>query len=444
MKKRLHFSCCMWLILFNTLITIVLVYGSDSLRYHQPNEILDIIESSCFIAAVTKNAKYLSLLEELSEVFGDDTTVRFGRIENILSFHWPNGETLLVKDSSSAFASHSHNQDIVLFPKIVKDRTCLLSGATSFYNCEYYVGQQTLSSILDYVNSKCGTFRTLTGKLNIQGLHRQYILNNLFHASNASNVSFSNFYKSNSRPQQSLNLNDKIKDEVKMRYTDSDHDENFCDGSTNNEGDKTCTKQDSLIQQTQLHKCNTISSSITKKDFFQNYIKHSKPVIIKNAIHLWPAMKKWTNEFLRKKYGHKVVHIKLAPGGDYEGVEKADLWSDFKTFKIPDKVRKQLKFPDLVVVRPATLNVNFSKFLDMIEQFSTEKGENGTAYLEYSSIREYMPELEEDLLPFTFWEDKMLRKHLNIWLSDGHTLGRLHFDPFDNLLCQVINFYFHV
>ena len=28
-----------------------------------------------------------------------------------------------------------------------------------------------------------------------------------------------------------------------------------------------------------------------------------------------------------------------------------------------------------------------------------------------------------------------------MWLSDGHTLGKLHFDPFDNLLCQVSTCY---
>lgn len=29
------------------------------------------------------------------------------------------------------------------------------------------------------------------------------------------------------------------------------------------------------------------------------------------------------------------------------------------------------------------------------------------------------------------------RRHLNIWLSNGNTLGKLHYDPFDNFLCQI-------
>lgn len=34
--------------------------------------------------------------------------------------------------------------------------------------------------------------------------------------------------------------------------------------------------------------------------------------------------------------------------------------------------------------------------------------------------------------------NRFLREELtNIWLGNGRTVGKLHFDPFDNLLCQV-------
>ncbi|XP_022083577.1 jmjC domain-containing protein 7-like isoform X5 [Acanthaster planci] len=60
-----------------------------------------------------------------------------------------------------------------------------------------------------------------------------------------------------------------------------------------------------------------------------------------------------------------------------------------------------------------------------------------SAYLEYSSIPDYLPELEEDIPEFPFAQDLLTRRHLNIWLGDGNTLGKLHFDPFDNFLCQI-------
>lgn len=77
--------------------------------------------------------------------------------------------------------------------------------------------------------------------------------------------------------------------------------------------------------------------------------------------------------------------------------------------------------------------MKFSDFLELI----TSGNSSYSAYLEYSSIPHYMPKLEDDILELPFVENLLERRHLNIWLSDGNTLGKLHFDPFDNFLCQV-------
>jgi jumonji domain-containing protein 7 len=81
--------------------------------------------------------------------------------------------------------------------------------------------------------------------------------------------------------------------------------------------------------------------------------------------------------------------------------------------------------------------MKFSEFLDLITWAAEQPARNVSAYLEYSSIPEYMPELKDDLSEFEFVRNRLTLRHLNIWLSDGNTLGRLHFDPFDNFLCQV-------
>ena len=120
--------------------------------------------------------------------------------------------------------------------------------------------------------------------------------------------------------------------------------------------------------------------------------------------------------------------MKLTPGGDYEGVEPAELWEDYPTFRIPPSVREQLAFPDLVTVRPAGVTMNFSAFLELITRAAGLPDRGVSAYLEYSSIPEYMPELEPDLREFSFASQLLRRKHLNMWLSDGNTIGRLHFD----------------
>jgi len=182
-------------------------------------------------------------------------------------------------------------------------------------------------------------------------------------------------------------------------------------------------------------KCERISLN-TKENFIEKFIFQSKPVILENAINHWPAIKKWSNDFLRQKYGNERVHIKLTEKGEFEGCDKADKFDNYHTFKIPEEVMKQLPYPDLVVVRPAVGDMKFSQFLDIIEN-TNKTYENISAYLEYSSIREYFAELEDDLKEIPVVQNILKLLYLNIWLSNGNTLGKLHFDPFDNFLCQI-------
>jgi len=169
----------------------------------------------------------------------------------------------------------------------------------------------------------------------------------------------------------------------------------------------------------------------SKEQFFSEYLLQSKPVIIENGLLGWPALQKWTQDFLNDEFGKQLVHIKLTPDGIFEGVESVHLWEDYNSFVIPDFVKGQLEFSDLVVVRPATQELKFADFLNSLSS------QNYSSYLEYSSIPEYLPQLEQDLSELPIVTDLLTRRHLNIWLSDGNTLGKLHFDPYDNLLCQV-------
>ncbi len=167
--------------------------------------------------------------------------------------------------------------------------------------------------------------------------------------------------------------------------------------------------------------------------FFQQYLFRSRPVIIERGVAQWPAMSKWTMAYLKELYGKLKIHIKLTEDGNFEGVEKASHWENYRQDWIPQQVRQQLRYPDLVVVRPATAEMNFSEFLDYI----ISDNRTYSAYLEYSSIPSYLSLLEKDIQEMPFIEGLLKRRHLNIWLSDGNTLGKLHFDPFDNFLCQV-------
>ena len=105
---------------------------------------------------------------------------------------------------------------------------------------------------------------------------------------------------------------------------------------------------------------------------------------------------------------------------------------------MPKSHRDQLPFPDLVLVRPASMNSSFSSFIDVVEGLSNGSIANLSAYLQYTSIPAFLPGLEKDLREETLFPGILKEDQLNIWLSDGGTRGKLHFDQFENFLCQVL------
>ncbi|XP_067936341.1 jmjC domain-containing protein E-like [Watersipora subatra] len=290
----------------------------------------------------------------------------------------------------SSLSKHLNSEDncsLVIYPKPIKDRTCLLSPQHTIADPTIIQLSTSISNHLAVVNQVCNTFRNVNGGLDRQGLHRDYIRDSLFSV------------------------------ESMGKYVNAE--EAFKKGATLDI----------------LPKCEKVAIT-SWQEFFIEYLQHSKPVVITNAIQNW-NVSHWTNDYLMEKYGNKSVHIKLSPTRDYEGIEAAELWETFESFEIPRQVYEQLEHPDLVVPRPAPTNMKFSEYIYLMQNISTGKIKNVSAYLEYSSIRQYFPELEEDISEMSFVESYLKLKHLNIWLSDGNTVGKLHFDPFDNFLCMI-------
>ncbi|KAL5473204.1 hypothetical protein EMCRGX_G027656 [Ephydatia muelleri] len=274
--------------------------------------------------------------------------------------------------SLSANGAYSSNQSsLVLYKRNIKDRSCLIQppNAAHHVHAQLYSGDLSVDSLVSFVNEGCGTFRTTERGK----LTRAGLRRERMHG----------------------NLYGVSRDE---------------DGA----------------------ECLRIKMPSTSV-FVRDYLFRSRPVVIEGAINDWPAREKWTTEFLLEMYGNNTVHVKLTPDGNFEGVESADRWKDYRWDRIPESVRAQLLFPDLVVVRPASAEMKFSQFLDL----TMAKNKSYSAYLEYSSIPYYMPELTKDVKEPPFVEGLLHKHHLNMWLSDGRTLGKLHFDPYDNLLCQL-------
>ncbi|CAH1256688.1 JMJD7 [Branchiostoma lanceolatum] len=407
-----------------------------------------ILQDACIVAGVLPvNETVVWTLVSLERAFRYEKGVRVGVIHG--DFRWETGEKLKWAVDREL---EGEPKEVAFFSRAATERSYLIRPPKVKPRAYFYTESRSPEVMVEFLNQNCNTYRTLDGDLTFQGLHREEILGNIFHVSDVSSFTMGvKFGLTNTTEQCMVNshtapteaetcgLYEGVQGHDDFRTVgEYQHSQESVTLHVENGGRERMESSSSGKQKVsdRIVECERIPMP-TRAEFFHNYVKHSRPVIITGAMDQWNVLKKWSNEFLRERLGKKEVRIKLTSGGEYEGVEDASLWEDFGTFQIPLQLRDKLPFPDLVVVRPATMNLKLGKFLDMIEETARMEVKNISAYLEYSSIPQYMPSLQADIPGFPFVTDLLTWHDLNMWLSDGNTLGKLHFDPWENLLCQV-------
>jgi len=133
---------------------------------------------------------------------------------------------------------------------------------------------------------------------------------------------------------------------------------------------------------------------ISPEDFYMNYVVAHKPVVIKGAAKNWPAYHKWTDEYLKEKYGNQTMLM-------------------------------ETKDDDKENIPPSR---KFSDFLDMYRNESTN------LYM----VDEVLPKMREEItLPLCLRCEEIDRFFFvsYFWLSSGNTMSTAHIDTDENLLC---------
>ena len=169
-------------------------------------------------------------------------------------------------------------------------------------------------------------------------------------------------------------------------------------------------------------KCARVDLPLTKENLLP-YLLRSQPVVFAGGSLL--AKEKVAN---LSRFAETPVWVKVAPAGQFEGVEAASKWDSDALKSLPERIRDSLPYPDLICVRPFTWQTTLSAFLDKLELSRSNHSAN--YYLQY------FPNPFETTLrdPFESMLDKSTE---NIWLGDGKTVGKLHFDEFDNIMSVV-------
>ena len=186
--------------------------------------------------------------------------------------------------------------------------------------------------------------------------------------------------------------------------------------------------------------CDSVDLSDLKSSIFeQNYLVPQRPLIIRNFMNV--ANMSLIN--LLSHYLSRKVGVKLSPSSSFEGVDDIRNWGMESRQKVPDFVLAQLASTDKVIVRAAHEDMTLDEFFSLIriEDKVGEQCERVHAYVEYLPVSYYLPGLLESLPTLSSHSSSIFDSFIDgkayLWLGDGNTTGKWHFDPYDNVLIQL-------
>jgi len=143
-----------------------------------------------------------------------------------------------------------------------------------------------------------------------------------------------------------------------------------------------------------------------------------EPTVLEGMINHWAALDKWRDlQWLVQTVGHRTVPVEV-------GRHHGEHWTEC-TMTIGDFVAKYLE-PDLQVSAGGKAN--------MSEDYKV-------AYIAQHALFDQLPALRKDFRtpPLCNLGPKGLQR-VNAWIGSSGTVTPLHFDSYDNLLCQVLGF----
>ncbi|KAG7178031.1 Bifunctional peptidase and (3S)-lysyl hydroxylase Jmjd7-like [Homarus americanus] len=150
-------------------------------------------------------------------------------------------------------------------------------------------------------------------------------------------------------------------------------------------------------------------------ELYREWIAPNKPVIFRGAVKKWPAIGKWSYDYLRKQIGNKEVSVAVTPNG----------YADAPC--------------DGYFVMPEERSMMFANFLDIMED---PKNQPGVFYVQKqnSNFTEEFSEILCDASPDIPWFSEALGKDpdaVNFWMGDQRAVTSMHKDHYENIYCVV-------
>ncbi|XP_065177492.1 uncharacterized protein LOC135808252 isoform X2 [Sycon ciliatum] len=152
--------------------------------------------------------------------------------------------------------------------------------------------------------------------------------------------------------------------------------------------------------------------NMTTLEFYKEYIAANRPVRIKGGINHWPAMRLWTDAYLRKKIGNEAATVTLSQ-------DKNDVFY----FYSEKKVMKDM---------------NVQQFIDKYQQ----PGDDNRMYLAQHPLKRVGRSAALNMRLAADLDRPRVTQLLeidavNLWMGAGGQVTPAHFDNYENFMCMV-------
>ncbi|KAH8307485.1 hypothetical protein KR044_013056 [Drosophila immigrans] len=156
-------------------------------------------------------------------------------------------------------------------------------------------------------------------------------------------------------------------------------------------------------------------------EFAREFYAKNTPVVIRQAVAHWPAVKKWTPEYLQETLNDKIVDVAVTPNGYADGLATQN---GEEYFVLPLETKMPLS--------------------ELLTRFDDPMGAVHYIQKQNSNFTEDFPELADDIVvdDLKFAQECFNKPSdaVNFWLGDERAITSMHKDPYENLYCVIAGY----
>ncbi len=147
-------------------------------------------------------------------------------------------------------------------------------------------------------------------------------------------------------------------------------------------------------------------TALSPEEFIDSFVLQQRPVIIRRAVAHWPAVQKWSPEYLRQTVEGAKVVIKSK--------------SDYGTSGSKRHVEESKE-------------VDFAEAVEMM----TDDDPPDMSYVRQTRIWKDIAQLVDDVGTLPYAPATVVKTDGNLWVGPAGTVAQMHWDPAHNLFAQI-------